>query len=85
MSSTAIKPISSTPTLVLGIIGSVIWVLLSAVASLFLGILGLYYWHRTEDRDGKRIAGLVLGIINVSLGGIGTIVLVLAGMIAATA
>lgn len=63
---------SANVTLVLGIIGTVSWIVLSAFSSLVLGIVGLVYWHKAEV-GGKRTAGLVLGIVNTALGGLGSV------------
>lgn len=69
------KTQSSVPTLVLGIVGAVSWIVLSAFSSLVLGVVGLVYWHKASGKSGLRTAGLVLGIINTALGGLGSIFL----------
>lgn len=63
---------SSTPTMVLGIVGASLGVTVGWIfpyLPMILGIIGLFL-VRNAVRDGKRTAGLVLNIINVSLGAV---------------
>lgn len=67
-----LKPRTSTPTMVVGIVGASLGLLfgwLLPFIPLILGVIGLLLL-RGVPGDGKRTTGLVLGIVNTVLGGL---------------